>query len=91
MIRINVLVITILGAMFIPFGLASDAEITVVGVVTEDGYLELNDQKRIKVMDTEMGIELQDRVGKKIEVLGIITEEEGIKTIRVSAFTTLVE
>ena len=76
-------------AMFTGVGAAE--ETTVVGVVTEEGILETTDGREMEVADTEMGAELLDLTGKKVEVMGEITEENDTIIIRVTGYTVVEE
>jgi hypothetical protein len=66
-------------------------EVTVVGLLNEDWAIEGEDGVLYEVEDSEVGNELLNHVGKKVEVLGTVNESEGIKSIRVSKFTVLGE
>ena len=91
LILINIMAVTILVAVFTPLVLGGETEKTIVGVVNNESYLEAADGNLFKVVETEMGVDLLERVGEKLEVMGVITEENGVKVIRVTAFTAVEE
>lgn len=66
-------------------------ETTVVGLLNEDWAIEGEDGVMYEVEDSEMGNELLNNVGKKVEVTGTVNESEGVKSIRVSKYTVLGE
>jgi hypothetical protein len=66
-------------------------ETTVVGLLNEDWAIEGEDGVLYEVEDSEMGNELLNNVGKKVEVTGTVSESEGVKSIRVSKYTVVGE
>jgi hypothetical protein len=85
---IGFMVIAMLLVGFLPISFA--AEQSVVAWVTEDSVLETEAGELLEVADTDMGNDLLLHVGKKVEVTGEITSEEGVKVIRV-AFYNIIE
>ena len=66
-------------------------ETTVVGLLNEDWAIEGEDGVLYEVEDSDMGNELLNNVGKKVEVTGTVSESEGVKSIRVSKYTVVGE
>ena len=67
------------------------SEVTLVGMVNDSYQIETDLGDVYEVADTEMGYELLNHIGKKVEVTGEISEEEGVKIIRVATYMVLEE
>ena len=67
------------------------AEVTLIGKVNDSYQIETDQGDVYDVADTDIGDELLNHVGEKVEVTGTISEEEGVKIIRVAAYTVLEE
>lgn len=77
----------ILAVMLIFSSLVIASQVTIIGTVTEDYQLFAEDGTIYEIADTEMGTELLNHVGQKVEVNGTITEEDGVKIITVTSYT----
>jgi len=86
---------TVLAVMLLVVGLAAVAiaaeQQSVVATVMEDNVLETIEGDVLEVADTDKGNELLQNVGKKVEVFGQITEEDGARIIRVASFKVMDE
>ena len=66
-------------------------EVTLIGKVNDSYQIETDQGDVYEVADTEMGNELLNHIGKKVEVTGTVAEEEGVKTITVAVYVVLEE
>ena len=70
---------------------AMATETTIVGLLNEDWAIEGDDGVLYEVEDSEMGNELLNHVGKKVEVVGTVNESDGMKSIQVTKYTVIEE
>ena len=66
-------------------------EVTIIGTVNDNYQIVTEDGDVYEVADTDMGNDLLNHVGKTVEALGTITEEEGVKVITVTNYTVMDE
>jgi hypothetical protein len=64
-------------------------QITVQGQVTEENQLMDEEGNLYDIAETENGMEVMDMVGEKIQVIGTVTEDEGVKEITVESYNVL--
>jgi len=64
-------------------------EVTLIGKVNDSYQIETDQGDIYEVADTEMGNELLSHIGERVEATGTISEEEGVKIIRVAAYMVL--
>ena len=64
-------------------------EVTITGEVTEDYQIITNNGEVYDIGEGDQGDALMENVGKLVEVTGILTEEDGIKTITVTHFNVV--
>ena len=69
----------------------SGGTVTIVGTINDDNEIVDNDGVVYEVADNDMGEEIMEHVGKKIEVKGTVMEEEDAKMITVTSYTVLEE
>lgn len=67
------------------------SEVTVIGKVNDSYQIETDLGEIFEVADTAIGNELLEHIGKKVEVSGTVSEEEGVKTIKVATYIVLEE
>ena len=84
------LVMAMMMVAFVAVSIAAPQQ-AIVAWVTDDLAIETDDGEVLEVADTDMGNDLLHHVGKKVEVVGKITETDGIKTIRVVSYTVIEE
>ena len=65
------------------------SEVSISGVINEDGQLIDDDGMVYDIAENEEGNEVMDMAGQKVTVKGTVTESEGIKIINVSEFELL--
>ncbi len=71
--------------------LAAEVEMTIIGEVN-DSYQIVTDQGDVyEVADTDVGNDLLNNIGKKVEITGTVADEEGVKTITVASYLVLEE
>ena len=68
---------------------SSANEISVLATVSDEGVLETENGEVLEVAETEMGDELLKNIDQKVEVMGELTEEDGVKIIRVTDFSII--
>ena len=66
-------------------GLAG-SEVSISGVINEDGQLVDDDGMFYDIADNEEGNEVIEMVGRKVTVKGTVMEAEGTKIINISSF-----
>jgi hypothetical protein len=73
-------------------GLAlAGSEVSISGVINEDGQLVDNSGMAYDIADSEQGGELMEMIGQKVTVKGTVMEAEGTKIITVSSFEVVQE
>lgn len=79
--------ILIMGLTVFLSGIAvAGSEVSISGVINEDGQLVDNNGMAYDIADTEAGGELMEMTGSKVTVKGSVMEAEGTKIITVSSF-----
>jgi hypothetical protein len=72
-------------------GFAIGGEVTIVGTVNDDNQIVDNAGAVYEVGDNDMGEEVMEHVGKKLEVKGTVMEEEDSKMITITSYTVIEE
>ena len=62
-------------------------EVSIVGKVNDNYQIVTEEGTVYEVADTDMGNEMLNNVGKTVEAIGTISEEDGHKFITVKAYT----
>jgi hypothetical protein len=84
--------ILILGLTVFLSGMAlAGSEVSVSGVINEDGQLVDNDGTAYDIAENEEGNEIVEMVGQKLAVKGTVMEADGTKIITVTEFKLLDE
>ena len=84
--------ILILGLTLFLSGMAlAGSEVSVTGVINEDGQLVDNDGMAYDIAENEEGNEIMEMVGQKLTVKGTVMEADGAKIITVNEFKLLDE
>jgi hypothetical protein len=64
-------------------------EITITGTINDTDQIVAVNGTVYEVADTDMGNDLLNHVGKTVEVIGEVVEEEGAKVINVKSYKIL--
>ncbi|HUT43724.1 MAG TPA: hypothetical protein VMW95_05245 [Desulfobacterales bacterium] len=64
-------------------------EITITGTINDTNQIVADNGTVYEVADTDMGNDLLNNVGKTVEVIGAVVEEEGVKVINVKSYKIL--
>ncbi len=64
-------------------------EITITGTINDTYQIVAENGTVYEVADTDMGNDLLNHVGKAVEVIGEVIEEEGAKVIHVKSYKIL--
>jgi hypothetical protein len=84
--------ILIIGLTVFLSGIAlAGSEVSISGVISDDGQLVDNDGMAYDIAENEEGNEIMEMVGQKMTVKGTVMEAEGTKIITVTAFKLLEE
>ncbi len=84
--------ILIIGLTVFFSGIAiADAEVSISGVISEDGQLVDNDGMTYDIADNDEGNEVMEMTGQKVAVRGTVMETEGTKIITISSFKIIEE
>ena len=84
------LAIFIIGlTVFLSGTAVADSEVSISGVINEDGQLVDNEGRTYDIAENEEGHEVMEMVGHKVSVKGIITESDGVKIIAITDFKLL--
>jgi len=67
----------------------ADSEVSISGVINEDGQLVDNEGRTYDIAENEEGHEVMEMVGHKVSVKGIMTESDGVKIIAITDFKLL--
>jgi hypothetical protein len=85
----RILAVSVMVLMLASPVLAVEREVTVIGQVN-DNYQVVTDLGAVyEVEDTDMGNDLLDHVGKKVEVTGTVTKEDEVLYIKVASYVVL--
>ena len=76
-------------SMFAGFAIGGD--VTIVGTVNDENQIVDDAGTVYDVADNEKGEELMEHVGKKIQVMGTVMEDEDLKVVTITAYTVLEE
>jgi len=77
-------------SMFAGFALGG-GNVTIVGTVNDDNQIVDNAGVVYEVADNEMGEEVMEHVGKKLQVKGTVMEDEEGKSISITSYTVIEE
>ena len=84
--------ILIIGMSVFISGIAvAGSQISISGVINEDGQLVDNNGMTYDIADNDEGNEVMEMVGQKVAVKGTVMETEGTKIITVTEFNLLEE
>ena len=64
-------------------------EITITGTINDAYQIVADNGTVYEVADTDMGDDLLNHVGKTVEVVGEVVEEDGVKVINVKSYKVL--
>jgi len=64
-------------------------EITITGMINDTYQIVADNGTVYEVADTDMGNDLLNNVGKTVEVMGEVFEEDGVKVINVKSYKIL--
>ncbi len=78
-------------SVFISAIAVAGSQVSISGVINEDGQLVDDDGMAYDIADNEEGEEVMEMVGQKIAVKGTVMETEGTKIITVTEFNLLEE
>jgi hypothetical protein len=78
-------------SVFISGIAVAGSQVSISGVINEDGQLVDDDGMAFDIADNEKGEEVMEMVGQKIAVKGTVMETEGTKIITVTDFNLLEE
>lgn len=78
-------------SVFISGIAVAGSQVSISGVINEDGQLVDNDGMTYDIADNEEGEEIMEMIGQKITVKGSVMESEGTKIITVTEFKVLEE
>ena len=67
------------------------SEVSISGIINEDGQLIDDGGMTYDIADNEQGNEVMEMTGQKVTVKGTVMEAEGTKIITVSSFTVVTE
>jgi hypothetical protein len=84
--------ILIIGLTVFISGIAvAESEVSISGVVNEDGQLVDDAGMTYDIAENDEGNEVMDMVGLKVNVQGTVMEAEGTKIITISSFKIIEE
>ena len=78
-------------AVFLSGIAVAGSEVSISGVINEDGQLVDNSGMTYDIAESDEGTELMDMTGQKVTVKGTVMEAEGTKIINVSSFQIIEE
>ena len=73
-------------AVFLSGIAVAGSEVSISGVINEDGQLVSSDGMAYDIADSEEGEQVMEMVGKKVTVKGTVMESEGTKILTVTEF-----
>ena len=91
-IKTILLGILIIGLTVFLSGIAvAESEVSISGVVNEDGQLVDDEGLFYDIAENDEGNEVMEMVGQKVSVKGTVVEAEGTKIITISSFKVIEE
>ena len=91
-IKTILLGILIVGLTVFLSGIAvAESEVSISGVVNEDGQLVDDGGMFYDIAENDEGNEVMEMVGQKVSVKGTVVEAEGTKIITISSFKVIEE
>lgn len=66
-------------------------EVSILGMINEDGQLVDNDGMAYDIAESEEGNEVMEMVGQKVTVKGSVMEADGTKIITITSFEIMEE
>ena len=66
-------------------------EVSISGVISEDGQLVDNDGTAYDIADNDEGNEIMEMVGSKVTVKATVMEADGTKILTISSFRIIEE
>lgn len=69
----------------------SGGDVTIVGTLNDDNQIVDSAGVVYEVAENDMGEEVMEHVGKKMEIKGTVMEEEDSKMITITSYTVLEE
>ena len=88
-LRLTLALVVLIATGLMLAGAAVAEDATVKGVITEEGAIQTDEGEVIEVADTPAGNEMLEHVGKTVEAVGTITEEDGVKYISVTSYNVM--
>ncbi|MGD9080739.1 MAG: hypothetical protein PVG96_15440 [Desulfobacterales bacterium] len=88
-IFLGILIVSL--SVFISGIAVAGSQISISGVINEDGQLVDNNGMTYDIADNDEGNEVMEMVGQKVAVKGTVMETEGTKIITVTEFNLLEE
>lgn len=67
------------------------SEVSISGIISEDGQLVDNDGMAYDIAESEEGDQIMEMIGSKVIVKGTVMESEGTKIITISSFKVIEE
>ena len=67
------------------------SEVSILGMINEDGQLVDNDGMAYDIAESEEGNEVMEMVGQKVTVKGSVMEADGTKIITITSFQIMEE
>lgn len=67
------------------------SEVSILGMINEDGQLVDNDGMAYDIAESEEGNEVMEMVGQKVTVKGSVMEADGTKIITITSFEIMEE
>jgi hypothetical protein len=84
MVFVGILIIGL--AVFLSAIAVAGSEVSISGVINEDGQLVDADGMFYDIAENDEGHEVMEMVGQKVSVKGTVVEAEGTKIITISSF-----
>ena len=78
-------------AVFLSGIAVAGSEVSISGVINEDGQLVASDGMAYDIADSEEGEQIMEMVGQKVTVKGTVMESEGTKILSVTEFDLIEE
>lgn len=86
------LVVLIIGlTVFLSGIVVAGSEVSILGMINEDGQLVDNDGMAYDIAESEEGNEVMEMVGQKVTVKGSVMEADGTKIITITSFEIMEE
>ena len=87
--RLSINALMLPALFFVVCPVSAAVEVTIVGTVNGSFQIIGTDGTIYEVEDTDLGLEVLEMVGTKVQVIALLEEDEDIKYLTITSYTVL--